>query len=48
VVGVSDLESSARWHVGSTYVGDLIERVTSYPDVDQARAAAERLAEERS
>jgi ketosteroid isomerase-like protein len=38
-----------QWRQGfvTLYVGDLIERVTSYPDVDEARAAAERLAEER-
>src|SRR5262249_31577530 len=38
-----------QWRQGfvTLYDGDLIERVTSFPDVDQARAAADRLAEER-
>ena len=44
-------ESSARLRVryGAVYtwVDDLIVRVTSQPDIDEARAAAERLAEER-
>ena len=31
----------------STVVGGLIERTTQYLDIDEARAAAERLAEER-
>jgi ketosteroid isomerase-like protein len=30
-----------------TWAGGLIERVTNYPDIDEARAAAERLARER-
>jgi ketosteroid isomerase-like protein len=38
-----------RVRFGATYrwVGDLIVHVASYPDIDEARAAAERLAEER-
>ena len=31
----------------TVWAGGLIERVTFYLDIDQARAAAERLAEER-
>ena len=30
-----------------TWAGGLIERQTAYTDVDEARAAAERLAQER-
>jgi hypothetical protein len=30
-----------------TWRDDLIEHVTAYPDIDEARAAAERLAQER-
>jgi uncharacterized protein (TIGR02246 family) len=33
--------------VVSTWADGLVQRTTSYTDVDQARAAAERLAEER-
>jgi ketosteroid isomerase-like protein len=38
-----------QWRQGfvTLFDGDLIVRVTSYLDVDEARAAAERLAEER-
>jgi ketosteroid isomerase-like protein len=36
-----------RHAVVALWVEGLIERVTNYPDIDQARAAAERLAEER-
>jgi len=32
----------------TTWANGLIERTTSYPDIDEARAAAERLAEERA
>ena len=31
----------------ATWANGLIERITTYPDIDQARAAAERLAQER-
>jgi ketosteroid isomerase-like protein len=31
----------------ATWANGLIERITTYPDIDQARAAAERLARER-
>ena len=31
----------------ATWANGLIERQTTYPDIDQARAAAERLAQER-
>ena len=31
----------------ATWANGLIERQTTYPDIDQARAAAERLADER-
>jgi ketosteroid isomerase-like protein len=30
-----------------TWNGDVVQRVTTYADIDEARAAAERLAEER-
>jgi len=36
-----------RYAAVVTWADSLIERVTSYTDIDQARAAAERLAEER-
>jgi ketosteroid isomerase-like protein len=38
-----------QWRQGFVVLtgGDLIGRITSYRDIDQARAAAERLAEER-
>ena len=36
-----------RYRVVSTWVDGLIQRATNYPDIDEARAAAERLAEER-
>jgi ketosteroid isomerase-like protein len=36
-----------RYAAVVTWVDSLIERVTSYTDVNEARAAAERLAEER-
>jgi ketosteroid isomerase-like protein len=45
------INSSAfvQWRQGSVLLmdGDLIGRIISYRDVDEARAAAERLAEER-
>jgi hypothetical protein len=45
------INSSAfvQWRQGFVVLidGDLIGHVTSYTDIDQARAAAERLAEER-
>ena len=31
----------------ATWANGLMERITTYPDIDQARAAAERLAQER-
>jgi hypothetical protein len=31
----------------ATWTNALIERTTTYPDIDEARAAAERLAQER-
>jgi hypothetical protein len=37
-----------RYGVVSQWEGDVVMRVTSYPDIDEARAAAERLAEERA
>jgi ketosteroid isomerase-like protein len=39
----------AQWRQGFVvlYDGDLILRIASYGDIDEARAAAERLAEER-
>jgi limonene-1,2-epoxide hydrolase len=46
------VRGSTRW-VNQRYAGvtiweqGLIKQITSYPDIDQARAAAERLAEER-
>ena len=36
-----------RSGIVSTWVNGLIERTTNYLDIDEARAAAERLAEER-
>jgi uncharacterized protein (TIGR02246 family) len=46
------ISSSAfvEWHQGFVVVldDDLITRVSSYADTDEARAAAERLAEERA
>jgi ketosteroid isomerase-like protein len=45
------INSSAfvQWHQGFVvvYDGDLIVRIASYTDIDEAREAAERLAEER-
>jgi hypothetical protein len=44
-------DSTSPISVSGGYVGlwraGLIERVTVYPDIDDARAAAERLAQER-
>jgi ketosteroid isomerase-like protein len=37
----------SRWASVATWANGLIERNTTYPDIDQARAAAERLADER-
>jgi ketosteroid isomerase-like protein len=37
-----------RYASVTTWVGGLIERGTGYTDIDEARAAAERLAEERA
>jgi ketosteroid isomerase-like protein len=37
-----------RFATVTVWRGGMIARVTPYPDVDQARAAAERLAEERA
>ena len=37
----------ARYGAVSTWRDGLIERISHYADVDQARAAAERLAQER-
>src|SRR5262249_41279617 len=37
-----------RYAVVGTWVGGQIERGTAYTDIDQARTAAERLAEERT
>jgi hypothetical protein len=41
--------SEVRMHLAAVtqWVGHLIERIRMYPDIDEARAAAERLAEER-
>jgi ketosteroid isomerase-like protein len=36
-----------RYALVATWAGGLVERATSYADIDEARAAAERLAEER-
>src|SRR5262249_20993022 len=36
-----------RYAAVATFADSLVERVTSYIDIDEARAAAERLAEER-
>jgi ketosteroid isomerase-like protein len=36
----------ARYRALATWVDGLLERVTTYTDIDQARAAAERLARE--
>jgi hypothetical protein len=36
-----------RYAAVGTWVDGLVERTTNYADIDQARAAAERLAEER-
>jgi hypothetical protein len=36
-----------RWAAVGTWSGVLLEHVTAYSDIDQARTAAERLAEER-
>jgi hypothetical protein len=36
-----------RWRSVSIWVDGLCERVTNYFDIDQARAAAKRLAQER-
>jgi ketosteroid isomerase-like protein len=36
-----------RYAAVGTWVNGLIERVTAYTDIDEARAAAERLAQER-
>jgi hypothetical protein len=45
------INSSAfvEWRQGFVVLidGDLIERITSYRDIDEARAAAERLAQEQ-
>jgi ketosteroid isomerase-like protein len=37
-----------RYAAVSTWTDGLVERVTTYTDIDQARAAAERLTEERA
>jgi len=46
---LADSTANMRVRFGATYrwVGELIVHVASYPDIDEARAAAERLAEER-
>jgi ketosteroid isomerase-like protein len=44
--GSSRFVESRMASVG-TWANGLIQRITSYTDIDQARAAAERLAEER-
>jgi SnoaL-like protein len=36
-----------RFATVTVWVAGLIERFTTYPDIDEARAAAERFAEER-
>ena len=36
-----------RYASVSTWTDGIIERVTTYTDIDEARAAAKRLAEER-
>jgi ketosteroid isomerase-like protein len=43
----SDGELTLRYGAVDVWVDGLIESVTNYLDIDQARAAAERLAEER-
>jgi len=43
----SDSWLQLRWATATTWADGLIERVTVYLDVDEARAAAERLAKER-
>jgi ketosteroid isomerase-like protein len=40
-------EVAIRYAVINVWVDGLIERSVNYPDIDEARAAAERLAEER-
>jgi ketosteroid isomerase-like protein len=45
--GSSGLVESPRYGIVWTWRDGLIEQNTSYPDIDEARAAAERLAEER-
>jgi ketosteroid isomerase-like protein len=37
-----------RYAIVAVWVEGMIERFTTYPDIDEARAAAERLAEERA
>jgi ketosteroid isomerase-like protein len=37
-----------RWGSVGVWVGGLIVRITNYPDIEEARSAAERLAEERA
>ena len=36
-----------RYAAVLAWAGGTIERITNYPDIDEARAAAERLSEER-
>jgi hypothetical protein len=36
-----------RFGTVSIWVDELCQRMTNYPDIDQARAVAERLAQER-
>jgi ketosteroid isomerase-like protein len=43
----SDADVEARWVLVSLVVSDRVARSTTYTDVDEGRAAAERLAEER-
>jgi hypothetical protein len=44
----SSREIEARYAAVNVWVDGLIESVTNYADIDQARAAAERLAHERA
>ena len=44
----SSAEVRIRYGSVASWTEAVIERLTSYMDIDQARAAAERLAEERA
>jgi ketosteroid isomerase-like protein len=44
----SSFEARMRYAAVGAWVEDLLVRITMYTDIDEARAAAERLAEERA